>query len=292
MAVGRKHAKCAARKAPQAPEKTSRVPDLDRASLRLLGALCGEGAHGRVDEEAGDVVVVGQRNGVSMCVARASRAAATALEGRNLAAWEEGAPGRLRLVVTHPGRAALARANAPAQAPAFLAQHVALETRQVETAPGASAKVFVNGDESPLGWLARRKLVGEPEFEAGERLRRDIDMAQTLPRVTANWSASAGGGGQGLHISERVAAAGQRVDRALSAVGPEFSGLLLDVCGFLKGLETIETERNWPKRSAKVVLNLALGRLARHYGLGVAPSGKVGPRHWGAPDYRPHIDQL
>ncbi len=272
---------------------------LDRATLRLLGALCGPCAYGRADEEAGDLAIVGQRNGVSVCVARASHAAAKTLVTQNLGEWEEAAPGRARLVVTQPGRSAFARASAPAQAPAFLAQHVALESRQVETQPGAGAvKVLVNADESPLGWLARRKLVGAAEFEAGERLRRDIDMAQTLPRVTANWSASpsAGvGGGQGLHISERVAAAGQRVDRALSAAGPEFSGLLLDVCGFLKGLETIETERNWPRRSAKVVLNLALGRLARHYGLGEAQrpqrKGKVmGVQHWGAADYRPQIN--
>ncbi|MDB5572024.1 MAG: putative ATPase involved in replication initiation [Hyphomicrobiales bacterium] len=271
-------------------------PVIERAALRLLGALCAPAAYGRLDPESGEVAIVGRRNGVSMCVARATRAEAGALAARDLAVWEEVAPGRSRLVATDPGRAALARASAPPEAPAFLAQHAGLETRRVEARPGASlAKVLVNADESPLGWLARRKLVGAAEFEAGERLRRDLDMAQTLPRVTANWSASpsaAAHGAQGLHISERVAAAGQRVDRALRAAGPEFAGLLLDVCGFLKGLETIEAERNWPRRSAKVVLALALGKLARHYGLGEPPAPRAAkaPQHWGAADYRPRID--
>ena len=54
----------------------------------------------------------------------------------------------------------------------------------------------------------------------------------------------------------------------------------------------MERERQWPARSAKLVLRLGLESLARHYGLAAAATGKPGRgrvRHWGAEGYRPEI---
>jgi hypothetical protein len=80
-------------------------------------------------------------------------------------------------------------------------------------------------------------------------------------------------------------AARQRLRAALDAAGPEFSGLLLDVCCFLKSLDEIERERAWPARSAKVVLQLALDCLARHYGFEAQAKGpaRSETRIWLAP---------
>ena len=77
-----------------------------------------------------------------------------------------------------------------------------------------------------------------------------------------------------------------RCARRLTRLGPEFTGLLLDVCCFLKGLEDVERERGWPRSSAKVVLQLGLDRLARHYGYGGEARGaaRAPVRTWLAQD--------
>jgi hypothetical protein len=160
----------------------------------------------------------------------------------------------------------------------FRGQHLDLAERQIATEFGR-ASVTVDDAESPLAWLARRRgrngraLIEPHQLQAGERLRGDFTRAHMMPRTTSNWAspiASArrgAGGGRGIAFTETMIAARQCVHRALDVVGPEFSGLLMDVCCFLKGLEDVERERAWPPRSAKVVLQLALDRLARHYGL-------------------------
>jgi hypothetical protein len=159
---------------------------------------------------------------------------------------------------------------------AFRAQHLDLATREIMTETGAIS-VLVNDSESPLAWLARRKgrdgraMISPNQFLAGERLRADFTRGHLSPRVTSDWSAPTGrartfGGGAG-EMTDLVIASRQRVRLAMEACGPEFSGLLIDVCCFLRGLEEVERERGWPLRSAKIVLQLALDRLARHYGL-------------------------
>jgi len=183
----------------------------------------------------------------------------------------------------------------------FRAQHSDLvETRE---AGDRDRKVLVNLDESPVATLARRPgrngevWLSADLATAAERLRQDFEIGQLQPRVTANWSASVndgrrtGDGGGVKDLTDMALAARLRVDRAVRAVGPELSGVLIDVCCFLKGLETVERERQWPARSAKLVLRLALASLARHYGLAAATTGTPSARlrHWGDAGYRQEI---
>jgi hypothetical protein len=174
------------------------------------------------------------------------------------------------------------------------AQHLSLARRAIRTEDGV-ATVTVDDAESPLEWLARRKgrdgrpLIEPVQHLAGERLRAEFTRAQLMPRTTSNWSASVATGPRGaspVAFTEAVIGARQRMRRALDAVGPEFAGLLVDVCCFLKRLEEIERERGWPPRSAKVVLQLGLDRLARHYGLHaqMRGRGKAEVRTWLADD--------
>jgi len=179
----------------------------------------------------------------------------------------------------------------------FLGQHLDLAQRQIATEFGR-ASVTVNEFESPLAWLARRRgrngrpLIEPHQFQAGERLRGDFTCAHLMPRTTSNWTSPiasgrrGAGGERAATFTETMIAARQRVHQALDAVGPEFGGLLLDACCFLKRLEDIERERAWPARSAKVVLQLALDRLARHYGFAAQMRGptRAPIRTWLADD--------
>ncbi|NEW91295.1 DUF6456 domain-containing protein [Rhodopseudomonas sp. BR0M22] len=189
-------------------------------------------------------------------------------------------------------KSAAARGPGRAEVDSFRASHLDLAERDIMTAEGL-ARVTIDDSESPLAWLARRKgrdgqaMISAEQFVAGERLRADFTRGNLTPRVTSNWGAPtgrAGSGGAG-EMTDLVVAARQRVQHALDACGPEFCGILLDVCCFLRGLEDVERERGWPSRSAKVVLQLALDRLARHYGL--APrteQARPRPRSWLADD--------
>jgi len=190
-----------------------------------------------------------------------------------------------RLTLTQAGRARVLReAAANGEIDPFRAQHLSLARRLLAT-PDGQADVTIDEAESPLAWLARRKgrdgqpLIESVQLQAGERLRGDFTRANLTPRVTASWDPSVALGRRGQSgggtLTDAVVAAREQLRRALEAVGPEFAGLLLDVCCFLKGLEDLERERRWPPRSAKVVVQLGLDRLARHYGLAAEARGRA-----------------
>lgn len=205
--------------------------------------------------------------------------------------------------LTDVGKKAVRRLEMPGDA-AHAAQHQEREFVTRVTKLGTE-RVIRNEGESPLALLWRRRdrsgrrFLDEREYRAGERLRMDYTYGQIMPRLGINWSSlggAVGKSGRGANGSEDLStsalAARQRVELALSEVGPEFSGILVDVCCFLKGLETVERERNWPVRSAKVMLKSALSALARHYEPEARARDAGGQiLHWGTTDYRPSVSR-
>jgi hypothetical protein len=142
--------------------------------------------------------------------------------------------------------------------------------------PGQRARprrsVTVNLLESPLGWLWSRGLISQRQFDAGERLRGDWTIAGLGPRVTMRWDAALGTGRRhGLEgaLDPTLAgiAAKRRFEGAVAAAGKGLDDILWRVVCSGEGLETAEGALGWPKRSGKLVLTLALDRVADFYGL-------------------------
>ncbi|MDE4910559.1 DUF6456 domain-containing protein [Methylobacterium sp. 092160098-2] len=243
--------------------------DLPADACRLLARLGEAGADARPDPLVEDALVIRRGGGgVSVGGGRFAAAAGRALAAADLATWNEAGT---RLTITEVGRARLRRQAMPGDL-AFAAQHHDLAVVE----GGGAGPTLRNAAENPLAWMVRRRdrdgmpLIDAAAFEAGERLRRDMTAAALLPRMGSDFGAprvDGGGPRDPASAADHVIAARQRVRGALDAVGSDLSGLLIDLCGFLKGLERIEAERRWPARSAKVVARIALGRLAEHYGL-------------------------
>jgi hypothetical protein len=208
-----------------------------------------------------------------------------------------------RICIAPEGIAALRRARSAGSATVAATRAIPKSKSKAAMAALASCRLL---QTSPLAWLRGRKdkdgqpLITEAQFAAGERLASDFWHAQLRPRMTVNWSGTALGRhtrraapGTGVEISDHVIAARTRVHRALSAVGPELGAILVDVCCHDVGLEAAERAQRLPHRSGKVVLQMALTSLARHYGL-LPPQPPPDPfgrlRHWGSDDYRPTLD--
>lgn len=116
------------------------------------------------------------------------------------------------------------------------------------------AALRINREDSPLSSLVRlkersgRPFLPNEALAAGERLLAGFTRGQLQPRITASWepqqaSRAKGERGGMADLADSAIAARVAVNRALEAMGPELAGVALDVCCFMKGLETVERER-------------------------------------------------
>lgn len=228
----------------------------DKRQVRFVAALL-KGANAVVED---DRIVAGD-------------AAIVASEARELASAGVLAFGRGAWRTTEEARGWLKRQLL--EGDALAAQH-----RIEATSPQG---LRLNLAESPLSRLAsaaegERPFLARHHVEAGERVRRLAERAQIQPRLTMSYNAAHVAGGKGLgHAAEigDMAAEARKALAEIHRVLPrDCADVVLDVCGLLKGLQVVETERGWPRRSAKLVLRIGLEQLAQHYGLSAEAVGQ------------------
>lgn len=130
-------------------------------------------------------------------------------------------------------------------------------------------RVTVNLAESPLSWLFARGHLSERQFAAGEQLRADWERAQLSPGMTMRWEPVRvrSTGERGLSGTERQLAAKARFDDAVTAAGAGLADVLWRVVCAGETLPAAEKALDWPVRSGKLVLRLALDRVADQYRL-------------------------
>jgi hypothetical protein len=133
--------------------------------------------------------------------------------------------------------------------------------------------VTVNMRESPLAWLKARSMIDARQFEAGERLRSDYERAQMAPSVTMRWDAApamkgARGPARDNDPTTAQVSAKRRFDAAIADLGPGLKDIAWRTICACEPLPMSEKAMGWPARSGRLVLTLALDRLADHYGLG------------------------
>jgi hypothetical protein len=141
-----------------------------------------------------------------------------------------------------------------------------------QTAPDRkpSRSVTVNLAESPLAWLGARKLISERQLAAGETLRQDYERAALPQRTTMQWDAPPNGKvarGSQSHGATTLAQidAKARFDGAIAAAGTGLADILWRVVCAGEAMPTAEKALGWPTRSGKLVLLLALDRVADYY---------------------------
>ncbi|MFT3973203.1 MAG: DUF6456 domain-containing protein [Amaricoccus sp.] len=266
-------------------------PRIEREARRILRRLCEKGAFLAVAPTMEKAVVLRE-----VVPGRTNRIAVVDREVAHAFALQEwiacDKAGKIACYsITAVGRAALKRlltderhgrpapeGFAEAQTP-FQAQHRFFAERTVPADDGSGERrLRFNLAESPLSVLGRKRDKGGSAYlsadliEAGERLREDFELAQMGPRVTQNWEKFlTAGSDRGVSAlcgpGEGPADARARVAKAMEALGPGLSDIVFRICCFLEGLETAEKRLGWSARSGKVVLKIALERLAAHYGI-------------------------
>lgn len=274
-------------------------PRIEREARRILRRLCEKGAFLAVAPTMEKAVVLrevvpGRQNRIAVVDRDVAHAFAlqewiSCEKAGKIACYTISAVGRaaLKRLLAEERQAKSTRGGFAEAQGTFQEQHRTFAERVVMASDGSGEqKIRYNLAESPLSVLGRKhgkdgKPYLTPELiEAGERLREDFELAQMGPRVAQNWDRFLTSGSERGSFStargpaEGPADARTRVALALEALGPGLSDIVFRVCCFLEGLEAAEKRLGWSARSGKVVLKIALERLAAHYQTPARPEAR------------------
>lgn len=255
-----------------------------RDTLRVLSALMEPRSLMVVADGVEDAVVV-HDNGDGRPQRRAvlGRALAESLVLRELISGAQ--KGRLaRYTITAAGRVEANRLMAEAESRRAALLGSAENPEVIDAgalfAPqGARGTVATSrsaGTEAPYLVLARRRRAdGEPWLPAelvtvAHRFRETWEIARIGGAITRDWERLVVGQvttskPSGDHAPTRRLEAEQSLAAAIRSLGPDLAEtVLLGVCQE-RGMEEIEQRLDFPARSGKIVLRIALRSLARHY---------------------------
>jgi hypothetical protein len=148
-----------------------------------------------------------------------------------------------------------------------------------------SESVTQRGDEAPDAVL-RLASSGQGEaflaahqVEAARRLALLFVRARLTQRMTMSYDPARIGGSRDGSRQGELADSALQARRLLDGLAGKMPrdcwSILVDICGFDKGLQEIEMERGWPRRSAKLVLRIGLDQLATVMGLSEFAEGKA-----------------
>lgn len=132
--------------------------------------------------------------------------------------------------------------------------------------------VTVNLAESPLSWLHAHGHLNERQFLAGEKLRGDFERAALGARTTMVWEYLPVARGRRaapspLQPTESMLNAKRRFDDGIAALGRDLADIAWRVICAGESVPLAEKDLGWPLRSGKLVLRIALDRLADYYRL-------------------------
>ena len=163
---------------------------------------------------------------------------------------------------------------------AYLAQH-----SDMRVLPSGQ---HLNINEGPLLQLSHARnnkpaFLAPHHLLAAGKIQQLMARCQMVQRTTLSYDPTrTGKADKSLNsaheLGDNALDARRKLNACLETLPADCAGVVMDVCGYQKGLQLIETERNWPRRSAKLILRIGLEQVCLHFGIDFSAQGKEGVR--------------